>query len=469
MIIVAGNAQQIDVTRKYSSDELKEDLNYLFASLESIHPNLYAYANRSDIANEIRELEKELNSPMTRIEFARKVIPIVTKFKDAHTSLVFPTEERNDYFKNGGKIFPFDVVQINGQLLIKTNYSEDKTLLPGLKIISINNRTVGEVLNQLRQYVSAELDFYRDVRVQEAFKRLLWFVTGMEGDYDIQIDNHGKIENHFVKGIKLKELEALQMEYGIQQKIKPFSFYKLDGTQAGVIDFRQMTNLKKFELFLDSVFLVAKKDHLQQMVIDIRDNGGGNSRLGDALFNYITDKPYLQAVRMEIKTSKQLKKNTRKSYVKWYMYPVYPLFYFAGKQARASLFKKNGSVTVFESIKPTVPKKALNKFPGKTYLLTSHYTFSSANMLSDTYKCYQMGTVVGEETGGVLSPYGDLIAIRLPNTHLDAFCSHKKFVHPCADNEVHGVKPDVALKPTVEDVQNGRDVVMEYMKKLLAQ
>jgi hypothetical protein len=79
-----------------------------------------------------------------------------------------------------------------------------------------------------------------------------------------------------------------------------------------------------------------------------------------------------------------------------------------------------------------------------------------------------MGTVVGEETGSVLDAYGDLIKIELPATKLVAYSSHKHFIHPGHDGTLHGVRPDYEVKPTEADIQAGRDVVMEFVKKLTA-
>lgn len=113
------------------------------------------------------------------------------------------------------------------------------------------------------------------------------------------------------------------------------------------------------------------------------------------------------------------------------------------------------------------PKEVKQKFSGKTYLLTSHYTFSSANMLAASYKCYGMGTIVGEETGGVLASYGDLVGFQLPNSGLNAYCSYKWFVLPCYGGEVQGVRPDVKARPGMENIREQKDVVMEQVMDLI--
>jgi len=119
-------------------------------------------------------------------------------------------------------------------------------------------------------------------------------------------------------------------------------------------------------------------------VIDIRNNGGGNSELGDRLLNYISSKPYRQVDRMEIKASREMKTYFRKRHVRWYMYPVVPLAVFH-KRARHYFFARPGKIQVVEMKRLQTPKNEKLRFKGDSYLLTSHYTFSSANMLANTF------------------------------------------------------------------------------------
>lgn len=465
LLVSSSCFAQISVEQKiFSPGELKQDLTFLFQKLEAIHPDLYHYTPKSKVDEARALVENELNQPMTRMAFARKVIPLISMLNDGHTSLTFPQEERKTFLKNGGKVFPLNVRIRENKFYITANYSRDSTLVKGSEILSINGVPAEAILNHLRPYISAELDFYRDIRVQQAFRGLLWFVLQWEDDYELTLEVNGERVTKSVAGITEKELLETYQRGGGVLTMKPYSYYKQEGN-IGVLDFRSMIEKEKFLDFLDSTFTVIEEDKTKYLIIDIRNNGGGNSIMSDALFDYITSKPYKQTERMEIKSSIETRKTMRKKFMRWYMYPLYPFFIFS-KQARAYLFKQQGSITVFDNFPLQTPKNPPNKFNGKTYLLTGHYTFSSANMLADAYKCYQMGTVVGEETGGVLTAFGDLIGLKLLNTQLQAWCSHKKFVHPCSDGLLHGVKPDVEIIPSAQDMATGNDPALEYIKKI---
>lgn len=418
-------SQESIENQKFSPEVLRADLNFLFSKLEYTHPSLYHYVSKEKADSARKAIEIILGQTFTRLEFARMVIPIVTMLKDGHTSLSFPQEERTSYLKSGGKVFPFDVLIRDNRIFVAANYSADSTILPYTEILFINGISSFEVLNQLRPFISAELEFYRDIRIQNAFRRLLWYVIGFEGDYNLVVAYNGTVFAKNISGATEKEFMDVYTKK-IKPSPQPYTFYKLTN-EIGVIDFRSMNDEKRFGKFLDSTFTVIKRDKIQHLAIDIRNNGGGNSQLGDMLFDYITSKKYRQVIEAEI--------------------------------------KKNGKVRRVKGSLQT-PRKVANKFTGKTYLLTSHYTFSSANMLASAFKFYNMGTVIGEETGGVLTAFGDLIEITLPNTKLKAFCSHKKFVHPGADGQLHGVKPDIEIVPKPEFTQSGKDEILEYIKQI---
>ncbi len=469
ILLFQNTANAEDYTnKKFTSEELIEDLNYLFDNLESIHPDLYYFTPQSKIDSLKAEVIKELEEPMTRLDFARKVMPPVVALGDGHTSLSFPSEERNEYLDKNGGIFPFDIMIRENKLLIASNWSEDDSIEVFSEIISINGISSETILNTMRQYVSAELDHFRDVRIERAFRFYLWAIFGFEDDYVLKLKDDGDIKVAEVTGISREELRVFQQR---DEEPKPYSFYILEDNTIGVIDFRQMIDGGKFGLFLDSVFTVVNDKNIQHLIIDIRQNGGGSSLLANMLFDYITDNQYKMTTKMDLKLSRKTKQQFRQHFrnqMEWYKRPLLYMMSPFNSELRMIFFSKPGKIVTYEQTEKTIPKDIELKFAGDTYLLTSNFTFSSANMLTAAFKEYEMGVIIGEETGGVLKAFGDLIHFRLPNTNLSAYCSHKTFVHPGYDGEVRGVIPDIEIKPSIEDIIYERDVMIEYVIDLVS-
>ena len=55
--------------------------------------------------------------------------------------------------------------------------------------------------------------------------------------------------------------------------------------------------------FADSMFTDLREKNISNLIIDIRDNGGGHSRVGDILLRYISPEPFIQMDKALIRIS----------------------------------------------------------------------------------------------------------------------------------------------------------------------
>jgi hypothetical protein len=95
---------------------------------------------------------------------------------------------------------------------------------------------------------------------------------------------------------------------------------------------------------------------------------------------------------------------------------------------------------VLSFVRPKQPAK-------KTYMLTDHLVFSSAVMFADAFRDYNVGTIVGYETGGTPSHYGYPRTFELKNSGIDFGVSRTHFnaPKPRPGDDQHGVLPAVAV------------------------
>lgn len=94
---ITPSTSQDDIHHKlFSPDELREDLNFLIDNFEKIHPDIYSYTSKKNIDLMKKNVMGVLNKPMTRQEFALKVIPLVSFLKMAiQTSFCQVNKESN--------------------------------------------------------------------------------------------------------------------------------------------------------------------------------------------------------------------------------------------------------------------------------------------------------------------------------------------------------------------------------------
>ena len=206
---------------------------------------------------------------------------------------------------------------------------------------------------------------------------------------------------------------------------QPYS-YTIDSDKGvAVMDFnacRGSYNMMKS--FCDSMFTDLRNRGIDRLIIDVRKNGGGDSRVGDALLSYLAPRPFTQFDKTLVKISPMTARMTGRT---------------------------DGRPTVrFQALDPDNYIKPLTAdeghFGGTTVLLTASDTFSSASSFAWAFRQAGCGKVVGEETGGMNVSFGDILGWSMPISGLYSTISWKRFWLMEADEfDIHGVIPDVAV------------------------
>jgi hypothetical protein len=451
--------------KTFQPEELKADIDFLFSTLESIHPNLYAYTPKDIIDKGKEKIFNEINKPINRIDFFTKIAPLVAKLNDGHTNVYSPYEEYYDYVQKGGLLFPFNLSYKEDKAFIFRYYSSDSSFVRGTEIISINKIPSNKIKDSIIQYKAGERYLFKLRLAQNSLQSMLWYVYKFTGPFEIEyiLPSIKTIERKTIVGVTNDTIQKIIKKESKNIVNYYYKYYSIPEEKIGIIDFRAFADYDQFIIFLSKTFTKIKEENIKDLIIDIRNNGGGNSSLGDALLDYITDKPFSQFSKMEIKISPELKKYY-KSYIPWYIRWL-PLQYFSSF-GRKVWGTTEGGIAEFPIDKETNKENTL-RYHGNIYLLTGSGTFSSAVALSTAIKDYKIGTIIGEETGGLATSYGDIFPFDLPNTYIQVGVSHKRFVRPNGEDDKRGVLPDYEVTQTKEDTDKNLDTVMEFTKNLI--
>jgi Peptidase family S41 len=227
----------------------------------------------------------------------------------------------------------------------------------------------------------------------------------------------------------LKPGQSLLAQISMQAQSPDSYQFSIPKPGIGLIDFRALENLPRFQKFLEVTFTEIQRQKLQVLIVDLRNNGG-DSALGDALLDYLTNKPFRQFSRAEVKVSTQFEAylKVRGSEIPW-----------PSRSPIGSIVKLE-----FPFISPT-PNPL--RFNGKLYVLIDDPTFSSASAFASTIKDFKLGVLVGTETSGHPTSCGEIYSFNLPNTRLEVGVSSKYFVRPSGQDDGRGVLPDILIQP----------------------
>ena len=425
MILFLFMPEVLGQGKAFSMEQMIQDIDTLFSTIEKVHPDMYANYAKQQLEKEIERTKSELEPSGDVFYLFKQITPLVVKLGDGHTSVFSPIhgDENLDHIL----FFPFPVkVATNKIISVKNDYTPAQNAIPvGAQITSINNRSAAEMVAEMIHYVSGEKDFYKIARLEWLFTPLLCALyrdTIFEIEYLFNQKNYATS----VKGISYKERYDRPQQNSTDSD-NLYSFSILPDKNMGIIEFNSFSDLDRFKLFLDSIFQVLQKENIENLIIDIRENGGGNSSLGDELFQYISPVPFTQWGKGVVKFS-----DIQKQYHKTiYNYET---------------TNPNGIETFDVDALIELNENHL-RYKGNVYLLISHSTFSSAASFSWAFKYFKMGTIIGEETGGMAVCFGDVINQKLPNSGISYGISHKKFYqYGATDDNVHGTLPDYEIE-----------------------
>jgi carboxyl-terminal processing protease len=202
----------------------------------------------------------------------------------------------------------------------------------------------------------------------------------------------------------------------------PFAFQMLPGGIAYVA-------LNTFaDEVVDKDFDAAFPEILKSnaLILDLRENGGGNGNFGYKILSYQTDKPF--------QTSAWSTRDYRPAYRAWGM--------AENTVGGGPDFGQPHGGTAYT--RPVV-------------VLTSAGTISAAEDFLVAFDTMQRGTIIGEPTAG---SSGEPISFSLPGggsarvcTLHDRYPNGKEFVGV-------GVQPNIPVHPTISDFRAGRDTVL---------
>ena len=193
--------------------------------------------------------------------------------------------------------------------------------------------------------------------------------------------------------------------------------------------FDSFDNSKEQLAYADSLFAELDRSPVQNLLIDLRFNGGGNSSFGDYLLDYLTQTPYRMAARMDVRLSELL-------------YETHPGY---------REFDHLTGMTISRRFRLEQPEDRGIRFGGKLFVLTGPGTFSSAGSFAAIVKDFQIGTLIGEETGAIRQTFGENLSVRLPNSGLRLNLSCKQWFAPVPrfDDSQRGTVPDVPVDDSV--------------------
>lgn len=203
------------------------------------------------------------------------------------------------------------------------------------------------------------------------------------------------------------------------------------------LDSEDMFDTTSFHAFIDKAFedfLAADADAL---LIDLRDNPGGDNSFSDHMIAWFADQPFHFASQFRIRVSpeaiasnEQRLPNSDADSVSLQLADLY---------ASAAI----GDRVDFPI--PMISPRDGRRFEGRVFVLVNRRSFSNSVFVAAIVQDYRFGQVLGEPTSDLATTYGAAEQFTLPNSGLSVSFPKALIVRPNGDTRVLGVTPDIAI------------------------
>ncbi len=397
------------------------DIRAMVYGISEVHPDMFSVCKQVDFFSAINKAIASLPDSVSVQELYKRVAPIVAMIGDGHTNVFFPF---NDVFTKETKVLPVSVDVLNNKSIICRN-SLDTIIPNGAVILSINGVPAEMIVDSMLPFVAGEKEHFKISRINSSFYGLYHMLYPADSfEIVYRMPDSGKTSRITYEATAFEEIIKQSPKKQTDALNEPYSFTIDKDKNVAVMDFRSFQDIPKMELFADSMFRELHSQNISNLIIDIRNNGGGNSSVGDVLLRYISPEPFVQM-------DKALTRIT--PFTKKLMGMKDGMPYFSISEVSPSSY-----------IEPRTEDEGY--YNGNVYLLISNKTFSSAGSFAWVFKECGMGKVLGEETGGMNVCFGDVLGYKLPVSGLQCSISYKRFWQFRADeNDIHGTIPDVEV------------------------
>lgn len=443
--LISINFVYAQTAPQISTQDAISDLNYLCEKIEEVHYNPYFKTNKVDFQHQKDSIIQSWNQdsiPLT--QFIAEGMKLTALLSGGHTMMdwqneaLFPSLIEQEFI-------PF-TARLNNQDALEITVTKDKQLKSGMLVKGINGISAKALYEETMSYAGG-IKAFKNAYAAELFPLLLFFNPKIKAPYQIELSNSKTIE--LEKGLNVQELQEFLGEGQAEEKYS-FSILK---NKTAYIAYNQCLDYAAFEKFLEQTFQTIHQKKLTKLIIDIRNNGGGNSELNNLLLNYITKKPYRQFSGRYWKVSKEIQSRVENDST-W--------FALFGEEFM-SKYLNSVDQTVIEDldselVNPQTPKYF---FEGKTCFLIGPKTFSSANFLADAIKTYQLSTLIGSATGEATNDFGEVFTFQLPKSgnYFFVTCTYDIGADGNANKAL-----DEAVKPDIEKDKDVLKFAIQWLK-----
>ncbi|MCQ8186451.1 S41 family peptidase [Parvularcula maris] len=433
-----------------SPEELRADLDQLYQGLQAAHYDLYARQSEEAYDRLYSELREALNVPMKPSE-ALFVFQRFAAFGHiAHARVEGTGEVYGRYRDGGGKALSIYPRIRDGRVFVTQSYTDG--VAPGDEILAINGEPMSVWIERLSRNVSADNDYLAATLLELTFPMNLLTETGPVGSMTLSV----RSESGDTKDIVAATIDAETQAARIAEADDPwFTFngyarkaemleggvaYLQPGPFYGIENPQNPWDPSAFHAFIDESFETFLEADAEALLIDLRQNPGGDNSFSDHMIAWFADEPFKFASSFAIRSSEQ---SMASNQARIDLNPGSEEG-ISGDLARGYEATPFGETFTFDL--PFARPRRGSQFEGPVFVLVDRYSFSNAVNVAALVQDYGFAEVMGEETSDLATTYGAMETFTLDHSGLTVGYPKAMIVRASGDLSDRGVVPDTFIR-----------------------
>lgn len=410
----------------YSVDEYKNDLDQLGNKLLEVHPNALKFISKDDFWKTIEEKKSLIKANTTYGEFIWHCSEIIANINCSHTSL-------NRFFQESQMLpvsmrFPLQVRLVNEQLFVIDPLNNGKNIKLKDEILSINGILINDLVDDIYKHISSQ--GYITTAKKQFFNTwataMIPYALQFPASYNVVI----KGANEPINLDKAESFKDLFRDPSIRSCGEDLCLEVLNNNTAlltiSSFNYYPWNNLSVFTDFIDKSMTEINEKGVQNLIVDVRFNGGGSQQSAIHLLRYLVDKPF-----------------------KYY--------------SKADFEGKTNKIDGEEIIQPFK-----DRFLGNQYFIIDGEGNSTTGHFMSLVKAFDLGIIVGEELGSNHFCSAGQTICRLSNTKLQYYVANNTHVSTATSfpDEI-GILPDYYVTQDIDAFLEKKDVVKAFTLNLI--